>query len=190
MEFLQVIHERRTIRDYTDAPVETGTLRGLIDAAIHAPSAVNEQPWFFSVVQDRALMDRMSAAVKAHVAIAPPKGVPAEHIQKRLGDPDYHVFYHAPALILISSVTSGQWTIENCALAAENLMLAAYAAGLGSCWIGFAQGWLGTPDGKAAIQLPRDYVPVAPIIVGHPKRIPAPTPRKEPRIARIHWVDA
>ena len=53
-------------------------------------------------------------------------------------------------------------------LAAENLMLAAYAAGLGTCWIGVAQGFLNALDGKAMLGLPAAWVPVAPVIVGHP----------------------
>jgi nitroreductase len=64
-------------------------------------------------------------------------------------------------------------------------MLAARAAGLGTCWIGFAQTWLGTPEGKATLNLPANHVPVAPIIVGHPKSVAPPVPRKEPD---IRWV--
>ena len=70
---------------------------------------------------------------------------------------------------------------------AENLMLAARGAGLGTCWIGFAQSWLGTPEGKALVKLPANYRPAAPIIVGHPKAAPLPIPRKEPE---IRWVGA
>ena len=64
-------------------------------------------------------------------------------------------------------------------------MLAAYAAGLGSCWIGFAQSFLATAEGKAAVGLPAACVPVAPIIVGHPKSVPPSVPRKPPE---IRWI--
>jgi nitroreductase len=185
MDLNEAIHARRTVRDCTNDPVDKTVLLRLIDAAIQAPSAVNEQPWSFTVISDKALLDRISIAAKVHVQKTPPKGMPAHHIQQRLSDPNYHVFYHAPALIVISSVSQGQWATENCALAAQNLMLAACAEGLGSCWIGFSQGWLGTAEGKTAIGLPADHIPVAPIIVGHPKTAPAPVPRHEPR---IHWI--
>jgi nitroreductase len=70
--------------------------------------------------------------------------------------------------------------------AAENLMLAAYAAGLGgTCWIGFAQGFLNTPEGKKELALSDSCVPIAPIIVGHPKAAPSPVQRKEPE---IRWI--
>ena len=69
-------------------------------------------------------------------------------------------------------------------MAAQNLMLAAYAAGLGSCWIGFAQGYLNTPEGKQLASLPQEWVPVAPIIVGVP-RTNAAKPRNA---ADIRWL--
>lgn len=64
-------------------------------------------------------------------------------------------------------------------------MLAARAAGLGTCWIGFAQTWVGTPEGKAALGLPLDCLPVAPIIVGHPTSFPPAVPRKPPETS---WI--
>lgn len=104
----------------------------------------------------------------------------APQLLKHLNDDAFHIFYHAPALILISAAAEGPWISEDCALAAENLMLAAYAAGLGTCWIGFAQSYLATPEGRAAIGIPHEWVPVAPIIVGHPAESPPHPARHEP----------
>jgi len=114
-----------------------------------------------------------------------PVGLISHHFQEILNDPNFDIFYRAPALIIISTVSEIPWAIEDCALAAENLMLAARGIGLGTCWIGFAQAWLGTPEGKAAVKLPASYVPVAPIIVGHPRSAPPPVPRKAPE---IRWL--
>jgi nitroreductase len=87
--------------------------------------------------------------------------------------------------VLISAAAPGPWIVEDCALAAENLMIAAYALGLGTCWIGFAQGFLNTSEGKTLLGLPAAWVPVAPIIVGHPKSMPVEVPRKAPD---VRWV--
>jgi nitroreductase len=54
----------------------------------------------------------------------------ADHSRMRLSDPYFQVFYRAPVLILISAGAEGLWIVEDCALAAENLMLAAYATDL------------------------------------------------------------
>lgn len=185
MELLQAMYARRAVREFTPEPIERATVLRLIDAAVQAPSAVNEQPWSFTVVQDRALLARISNESKAHILRAPPKDTGAHHFEQMLRDPDFDIFYRAPVLVLISSMTANQWAVENCALAAENLMLAACAEGLGSCWIGFAQGWLGTGAGKAALGLTPACLPVAPLIVGHPRSTPPPVPRKPPE---IRWI--
>ncbi len=184
MDLREAIYTRRAVREFTDKPVDEKTLSQLIDAAIQAPSAVNQQSWSFCVVRDKALLARISRDAKAHMLRTSPAAL-SHHFQELLSDPKFDIFYHAPALIVISSVAESPWAVENCSLAAENLMLAARATGLGTCWIGFAQTWLGTPEGKAALNLPASYVPIAPIIVGHPKSAPPPVPRKEPE---IRWI--
>ena len=185
MDLTQAIYSRRSAREFTAESVDEATIRRLIDFAIQAPSAVNEQPWSFAVVRDKDLMRRISNEAKVHILAAPPLGVSSKHFQDLLRDPNFNIFYGAPALIVISSANPGHWAAENCALAAQNLMLAAFAAGLGSCWIGFAQSFLKTPAGKDLLGLPASWIPAAPIIVGHPKSAPPPVARKEPV---MRWV--
>ena len=185
MDLNEAIIGRRAVREYAAEDVDESTIQRLIDAAAHAPSAVNQQPWTFTVARDQTVLDRVSHAAKSHMLANMPAGPHAEHLRSHLNQRDFHIFYHAPALILISAAAQGPWIIEDCALAAENLMLAAYAAGLGTCWIGFAQSFLNTPEGKALLGLPAACVPIAPIIVGKPKAAPPPVPRNEPD---IRWV--
>lgn len=185
MDVKQAIYARRAVRDYTIEPVDQDTLRMVIDAAVEAPSAVNQQPWMFSVVRDKSLLARISHEAKAFMLKKTAAALLSHHFQEVLGNPTFNIFYNAPALIVISALAESEWAVEDCTLAAENLMLAATAAGLGTCWIGFAQGWLATPEGKAALKLPENYKPVAPIIVGHPKFVPPPVARNEPR---INWI--
>lgn len=184
MNVKEAIYGRRAVREFTAEPVEEGLLRQLIDAAIQAPSAVNQQPWLFTVVRNKELLAHISNEAKAHLLKTSPAALASHHFQHILADPAFDIFYGAPVLVLISSAAS-PWAAEDCALAAENLMLAAHAAGLGTCWIGFAQGWLGTTAGKSTLKLPDADLPVAPIIVGHPKSVPPAVSRKP---ARIDWV--
>ncbi|WP_404713508.1 nitroreductase family protein [Sphingomonas sp. MMS24-J13] len=186
MELIEAIYSRRAVRAFTPDPIDRTQLGALIDAAIQAPTAMNSQLWSFCVVTDQGLLQRASDAAKAHMLRSSPAGLVSHHFEEVLANPAFHIFYHAPALILISAVEEGPWGQIDCALAAENLMLAAAATGLGSCWIGFAQGWLGTADGKAALGLPAAYMPVAPIIVGHPLAVPQAVPRKVPE---IRWLN-
>lgn len=185
MDLNDALSGRCSVRDYTTLPVDEEVILRLIGAAVHAPSAVNEQPWVFTVVRDQGRLDRVSQAAKAHMLASLPANHHSDHFQSMLSDPKFHIFYRAPALILISARTPGPWIVEDCALAAENLMLAAYAARLGSCWIGFAQSFLNTSDGKTMLDLPAAWVSVAPIIVGHPNALPPLVPRKTPE---VRWL--
>ena len=185
MDLKEAIYSRRATREFTGDSVDDKTVRELIDAAVQAPSAVNAQPWSFCVVRDKAVLAKISQAAKAHMVKSSPLGLVSHHFDQILNDPNFDIFYHAPALIVICTTSAIPWAVEESALAAENLMLAARAAGLGSCWIGFAQSWLGTAEGKAALGLPATYLPVAPIIVGRPKAAPPAVARKDPE---IRWI--
>lgn len=178
------IFNRRSVREYADDPLDEATIRRLITAAVHAPNAVNEQPWTFAVVRDRTVLDRVSREAKAHM-LATMAAVHADRFRSRLADPEFDIFYHAPVLVIISARAEGPWIVEDCALAAENLMLAAFAEQLGTCWIGFAQSYLNTAAGKAVLDASEASIAVAPVIVGRPKVTPTEALRKEPE---IRWI--
>lgn len=185
MELMEAIFGRRSIRDYLPDPVPREALTGLIDAAIQAPSALNQQPWSFVVIQEQSLLERISHEAKTHLTSERPLTALPAHLYERLADANFQLFYHAPVLIVISAIAQGPWIAEDCALAAENLMLAAHGAGLGCCWIGLAHAWLNTPKGKKTIGVPDAYVPVAPIIVGFPK---APAPAVPRSVPEVRWI--
>jgi len=185
MDINTAIFSRRSVRKYTAQSVDPQMIRSLIDAAVHAPNAVNQQPWTFTVVRDQTVLGRISDGAKRHMLATMPPSRHSDYFRSRLSDPSFHIFYHAPVLVVISAIEQGPWIVEDCALAAENLMLVAHAAGLGTCWIGFAQSFLNTPDGKKGLDLPAAWVSVAPIIVGHPKAAIPAVSRREPT---VKWV--
>jgi nitroreductase len=185
MNILQAIRERRAVRDFTSQPVSQASLRQLISAASWAPSAMNAQPWHFTVVTDRAILDEISTRAKGWMLANMPDLRQTGHFRDLLSDPGFHLFYRAPALVVISVAANLQWATEDCALAAQNLMLAAVEMGLGTCWIGFAQGWLTSPEGRELLNLAPDKVVVAPVVVGYPKTPQAMVPRKA---IALSWI--
>jgi nitroreductase len=175
------LYGRRSIRQYTAEPVSQADLRALIDAAIHAPNASNDQRWSFTVIRDRPLLDRLSDGAKAHMLTTSL----SERYRRSLADATYDVFHGAPALVVISASATDPWAVEDCALASENLMLAAFGRGLGTCWIGFAQRYVETEAGRALLGLPAQSLPVATIVVGHPASAPMQPERAAPE---IRWI--
>ena len=149
--------------------------------------AVHEEPWAFAVVQDMALLKSLSDRAKTIFAADAHRTHPdqASHLLEMVGNPDFNIFYNAGTLIIICAKPKGAFVVADCWLAAQNLMLAAHAMGLGSCVIGFSVPALNTPEIKAELGIPADCVPVAPIIVGVPSGAPPQTTRKTPEI--ISW---
>jgi nitroreductase len=186
MEFREVLRSRRAVRDFKSDPVPPQVVRRLIDAAILAPSAMNDQPWCFSVVTDAAMLLKMSTLAKKHLMACLDVLPKPDHFRDIFSDPNLHLFHNAPALVVISADSANPWVTEDCALAAENLMLAACENNLGTCWVGFAQAWLNALEGREMLGISISHHVVAPIVAGYPKTAPPQVLRRAPNIV---WVN-
>jgi nitroreductase len=188
MNFSDVLKKRRAVRDYTQAPIEQKEIEALINAAVEAPSAMNLQPWAFAAVLGREQIDSYAKRAKDWLLenLAQLPDDQSHKLQERiLENPDFTLFYHAPALVLVLARSSEAQAVQECCLAAQSFMLAARDRELGTCWIGFARPWLNLPEVKAELGIPAQYQAVAPIVLGHPVSWPESHGRKP---AEIHWV--
>ena len=149
MDMLEVIHSRRSIRQYADAPVTDAQVETVLRAAMAAPSASNQQPWRFVVVRD--------AAIRGKLAEATPYASPVGR---------------APVGIVVLGDTRdnkhpGFW-VQDCAAAVENLLLATHAIGLGAVWIGVHPNEERASAVAAIVGAPDGVVPLCMIAVGVP----------------------
>ena len=184
---LKTIYARRSVRTYSPTPLDSATVQTLLDAAVHAPTAIHEEPWAFVIVQDHALLQRLSDQAKP-VFVEEMRHRNAHgtsHSFDHFTHPDFNIFHGADTLIIICAKPLGPFVVADCWLAAENLMLAASAVGLGSCVIGSAIATLNIHKVKAELGIPDEYTVVAPIVVGVPSGETQATPRKEPLI--LSW---
>ena len=186
MSAIDAIYSRHAIRHYKDEIVDSELIDTLLDAAVQAPSAMHESPWAFSIIQDKSLLHGISEDAKksilekdSHSSLATKHGIDI------VSQKDYEIFYNANTLILICSRFQGPFVQADCWLAAENLMIAACAKGLGTCVIGFAIDTLNTNQWKERLGIPLEMTVVAPIIVGIPSGDPNPIDRKPPNI--VAW---
>jgi len=187
MNVLDAIYQRRAVRDYLPQKIDQHTINDLLDAAVHAPTAMHEEPWSFLVIQDKTLLDRLSESAKEHMR-AERKGSDSTqtiHVLELVNDPEFHLFYNAQTLIIICSKSPEATGIADSWLAAENLMLAAFAKGLGTCVIGLAIGALNARPWRDELKIPAGTTVVAPIILGVPAGKTQATSRKQPEI--ITW---
>lgn len=169
MDALEAIYTRRSVRSFTDKPISENDLHDLLRAGMQAPSARNEQPWHFIVIDDPEKMHAI---------------------------PDFHshakMLFEAPVAILICSdrkleTKRASW-LQDCSAAAENILLAAHAKGLGGVWIGIFPDSERVLGMKNLMSLPDDVRPVALIALGHPETVPDPLDRFNPeRVHRNQW---
>jgi nitroreductase len=169
MDTLEAIHTRRSIRQYQDKPVPEELVQKLLAAAMSAPSARNAQPWQFVVITDREILQKI------------PK------IQ-----PNAPMAEHAPLGILICGdlrleLSPGYWVVD-CAAAAQNMLLAAHALGLGAVWTGVYPRDDRMAGLKQLVGLPDQVLAHSLIIAGYPAEQPPPQDRYRPqRVHHNHW---
>lgn len=130
-ETMQLILNRRSHRAYAQTPLTQEQLDAILQSALASPSAVNRQPWHFTVVRNQALLDEMNQAVWEQMMKRQ-----AEKRSKRFEDSNFHVFYHAPTVIFISGMPGNSYTPIDGGIAVENIALAAESLGLGSVILG------------------------------------------------------
>lgn len=162
--FLETIFARRSIRKYTQEPVEQKKIEMLLKAAMAAPSASNRKPWQFVVVTQRGTLD---ALAEAH--------------------PYGKMLFEAPLCISVCGdlTEMERYWVQDCSAATENLLLAATGLGLGAVWLGAYPRDQRVAAVRATLALPDHITPLNLISIGYPAE------EKEPRTqydeSRVHW---
>ena len=164
-ETIQTILSRRSVRSYEKRPVESEKITTIMECAQYAPSARNLQPWHFTVITNRALLDKISAANKK-VMLASPDEMP----RKMAADPNFDSFRGAPMAVIASGRSDAEYAMADCANAIENMALAACSLGLGSCYLGSFKICLESPAGAELLnelQIPDGYKPILALAIGY-----------------------
>ncbi len=169
---LKSLKERRSIRSYQDRQVEEEALQAILEAGTYAATGMNRQVPIIVCVQDKETIEqlrRMNAEI--------------------MGTPDSDPFYGAPTVLIVLASTERPTYIEDGSLVLGNLMNAAYAVGVDSCWIHRAKQEFESEEGKALLRkwgIEGDYVGIGHLILGYRDcELPAPAPRKENYIYRV-----
>jgi nitroreductase len=162
---LDWIHARRSIRKYSAEAVSDADVTELLEAAMAAPSAGNQQPWHFVVIRDRAALNAIPG-FHPHASMAP----------------------HAPVAILVCGDPTlekhpGYW-VQDCSAATENLLLAATAKGLGAVWCAVYPKPERVEGFARLLGLPAHVIPLAFVPIGHPAESKPPARRYNPE--RVH----
>ncbi|WP_455136990.1 nitroreductase [Thermophilibacter sp.] len=167
-EVIRALRERRSVRAYTDEMPTRAQIEQVIDAGLWAASGMGRQDPIVVAVTDRALRDRLSA-MNAQI----------------MGKPGTDPFYGAPVVLVVLAPRDVPTHVYDGSLVMGNLMLAAHALGLGSCWIHRAKEEFDTPEGRAILSelgVEGDYEGIGHCVLGFPAQEPAAKPRNDGRV--------
>ncbi|NCA86863.1 MAG: nitroreductase family protein [Clostridia bacterium] len=168
-ETLEVIHNRKSVRHFTDQPVSKAQIETLLRAGMAAPTAVNRQPWMFYVVTQREILDTLSQQL-----------------------PYAKMLTQAQAAIVVCGdmqkagnlQDKGYW-VQDCAAATQNILLAAESIGLGAVWTASYPYDDRTKVVIKALGLPENLVPLNVIPIGYPTGEDVPKNKWKPE--NIIW---
>ncbi len=162
-EALKAIYDRRSIRKYKPQQISNEELEAVVKAGVCAPTGMNKQSPIIIVVQnseDVAYLSKLNAKVRNSTA-----------------DP----FYGAPTVLVVLAEADSSFAVQDASLVMGNLMNAASAIGLGSCWINRAKEVFETEEGKALLKkwgVEGNYLGVGNCILGYADEAPEMKPRK------------
>lgn len=169
-DVLTVIHQRKSVRNYTAEPVAAKELDQLVRAGFAAPSARNLQPWEFYVVTDRGTLDSLAASL--------PYG-------KMLARAQAAIVVCGNSREFGEGATREMW-VQDCSAATENILLAAEGIGLGAVWIGVYPYAPRVEAVSKALKLPEEFIPLNVISIGRPDG--KDMPKQKYRESKVHWI--
>lgn len=154
MSLVDIVLSRRSIRRYEQREIPKDVLDKILEAGRQAPSAANRQPWHFIAVTDDAIKNELS------------KGMWNKFVKD------------APIVIVgcanTGEILAGKWAIVDTSIALQNMVIAAWVMGIGSCWIGDFK----EEKVKQLLAIPDKWKVVALITFGYPAERPGPRPKK------------
>ena len=179
-EVLRIIHARRTVRDFKPEQIKEDDLTVILEAGRQSPSAWNRQPWHFTVVQKKSLLDRIVAATREVIHSAFPE---QSETMPWMVAPSFHYFYNAPTVIFISGQQSSEDAPGDCAMALMNMVYAAESLGIQTCIVTTGLAAFATeagPEFEKDLGVPDGFHPLYTLVLGYSSRpIPSAAPRKE-----------
>lgn len=166
---IEVIHQRKSVRHFTDRQVTKEQLTILLKAAMAAPTAVNKQPWSFVVVTEKETLQKLAEIL-----------------------PYAKMTAQASAAIVVNGdmnkALDGVWKefwIQDCSAATQNILLAAESMGLGAVWTGVYPTDKLVNSVRKSLNIPDSQVPLCVIPIGYPTGEDKPKNKWKPE--NIHW---
>ncbi len=174
---------RRAIRKYTDQQVSKTQLDTILKCAIFAPSALNKQPWEVRVIQNKKLLKEINQRFLNYA-----QGKEFQGSAKHYREPGFSIFHNSPTLIVIARDVKNNYSMMDCGILLQNILLSAHGIGLGTCPLGTLVPILNLPENKDILELlniPEGYEVAINVALGYPDEEPIVKKRYGERVKVI-----
>jgi nitroreductase len=164
-ETIKVIKGRRSIREYKTKQIKDSEVQKVLDCAIYAPNARNQQMWHFTVIQNKDMLNRMVDIIKENIMNS---GI--KFLIERASAPDYNTFYNAPTVVLVTGDEKTPFVQFDCGAAAQNIALAAKSLNIGSCVMTSSAFLFASEKGnklKKELGIPDGYNHMCAVVLGY-----------------------
>ncbi len=154
-ETMTTILTRRSVRTFLKKEIPEDILAEIVQAALYAPSGQGKQTWHFTVITDREKIGRLAKAIAAKL------------------ERNSYDLYRPQVLIIPSNLASSRHGMEDNACALENIFLAAWSYGIGSCWINQCRLYCDEPDVRNILTewgVPSDHSVYGMAALGYPDK--------------------
>lgn len=172
-ESINTIMTRTSVRSFSDTAVPPETIETLLRAAMAAPSAKNRQPWHFFVICDKTVCRQIAGVL--------------EYGRQSLMSAAYAIIVAGDSTRFFEEPEAVGYWVEDCSAAAENLLLAAHALGLGAVWCGVYPIEERVRSLRDAAGIDSRYIPMCIIPIGYPDAVHEPKDKWDP--AKVSYLD-
>ncbi|MDR2966901.1 MAG: nitroreductase family protein [Methanobacteriaceae archaeon] len=179
-DIFNVIHNRRSVREYTGEQLKDEEIEKILNAGIMAPTAKAEEPWYFTVIQNKELLKKIN---ETSLELMKNSG---DKLLESIANSRRNILHNAPTVIVVSGYEKASHMEADCSAAIENMLLAAEGLNIGSCWIGLIASYFKDEKNVASLKIPKGYVPLYGISFGYKANDNQENPKRNNDV--VNWI--
>ena len=180
-DIFEVINSRRSVRSYKKEQLTNEEIEKILNAGIMAPTAMGEQPWHFTVVQNEKILKEINLVALENMAKSD-----NEFLQS-IAKNGANILHNAPTVIVVSGRENNDYIQADCSAAIENMLLAAEGLDIGSCWIALFLAYFTDNESKRKLEIPEGYTPVYGVTLGYKLEINPGNPNRNKNV--VNWLE-
>jgi nitroreductase len=179
-DIFEVINNRRSVREYKSNQISDEEIKKILNGGIMAPTARGEQPWHFTIIQDKKLLDEIDEVSREFMKDS------GDEFFERIGNSGVNITHNAPTLIIVSGKEDGSNIEADCGAATQNILLSAEGLDIGSCWLGLVAWYFKNKENIGKLGIPENYRPLYGISLGYKVRPNSKAPKRDENV--FNWI--